>query len=159
MFSIGLSSMTRLSYYSIVRHFYDTVYASWYTHCFPPSVSAQQTPHQSLKVVGVRSWVWSWVTICIKSLTTDTVWTCAASVSDQERTAGFCTWTCWWAVTLQHFIKMARHVRIYTLSIPRHLANEKTPGRNGDCWGFSDRPDLWWEIDVPLKVGFIFVHM
>lgn len=82
----------------------------------PPSVSAQQTPHPSLKVVGVRSWVWSWVTICIKSLTTDTVWTCAASVSDQERTAGFCTWTCWWAVTLQHFIKMTRHVRIYTLN-------------------------------------------
>lgn len=57
---------------------------------------AQQMPLQSLRGVEGRSWGWSLVTHSIKCSTTDRAWTCVPSASVRERTAGCCTWTCWW---------------------------------------------------------------
>lgn len=98
LFVLQATNLTNLHVFSVGE-----IGAIWASHhnvrCFP-SVSARQTPHPSLKAVAARSSEWSWVTICIKSLITGTVWTCAACVSAPESTAGFCTWTCWWAVTL-----------------------------------------------------------
>lgn len=128
MLSSGLSDMTKLLHYTAL----DIPAIVVTIHTVFLSVPAQRTPRRSLKAVGGRSLEWSWVTICIKSLITDGVWTCAASASVLESTAGFCTWTCWWALTLRHVRRITRRCK-------------------SEVFGFIRKGPKWAQVFIPAK--------